>query len=920
MIGFSEYLRASSLILSLFFAGVAAAQQAYTPRWSSYVGGPNFSDKVSAAAIGQDASCFIGGTLEEGLIITNNSGDTFAPPSWGSDAFVAKVNGSGGFQWATLFGDAPDGETRGVALGADEAVIAVGRLSPSSSFAGTNAFAAALNPTDGSVTWSVLLGDALAGTNDCFNAVATDASGNIYAVGYTIQTNLGFNVPGYAVSNRTYGLQYKGNTDAIVVKLSPSGTTLWRHYLGGVNEDRATAVAVTSDGAVYVGGQTMSSNWVTLAAGTLPSPSNPDGFLVKLTASGAHVWSAFLGGSAGSDAVSALTADASIQAVYVGGRTGSGNFLSTANRLNSYAGGASDGFLVKITDTNTAFRTDWCRFIGSNSTDRVNALALRTDRQVAVGGLLTAGSDPNGFFAFADTDGALLWPTAVGGTNTDEVCAVGTAFETLFTAGTTFSGGWVSGGFCDEWLKYDWGTAESFGFVGKWMLGAGTAPAITNDLQDVSVIEGAPATFRVGASGTETLIYRWTRNGAPVAWPNTNVYTLASAALSNNTDTFACTVSNYWGAAASRTATLTVIAKGTLSVTLAPSEALAQGARWSFNGGATWLTSGTATNLTPGTYTVTFKPVTGWTAPATASNVVVASGVPSALSRSYAAILPEAARAVSGTNVTLTVRAPAGLSTWTLVETLQAGLTPAQITGGGVWNSGARTLTFTGAEATTNTLTYSVICTTSGVYSVTGTVTPQPANIPMAVTGPQQIMEAKLVRTISGQTVTITMLQPTINKSWYVNELLPSGLSATVLSGPAGSWIPEEGMIYWGTYGKGQTLSYEVEGAPGTYTVGGIVSIAGVVEPIFGDSVVTIAGEEIPAPNILSLTPVAGGASYILTFTSVVNQAYAVLTNGVPAASNGWATCLAPVTGTGATTPCEVPAAGPRLFYRVRAE
>ena len=51
MIGFSEYLRASSLILSLFFAGVAAAQQAYTPRWSSYVGGPNFSDKVSAAAI-----------------------------------------------------------------------------------------------------------------------------------------------------------------------------------------------------------------------------------------------------------------------------------------------------------------------------------------------------------------------------------------------------------------------------------------------------------------------------------------------------------------------------------------------------------------------------------------------------------------------------------------------------------------------------------------------------------------------------------------------------------------------------------------------------------------------------------------------------------------------------------------------------
>jgi len=314
---------------------------------------------------------------------------------------------------------------------------------------------------------------------------------------------------------------------------------------------------------------------------------------------------------------------------------------------------------------------------------------------------------------------------------------------------------------------------------------------------------------------------------------------------------------------------------------------------------------------------VDFKPLTGWRAPAS-TNVQLSHAATLSLQAAYTPILPEAERAVAGTNVTLAVRAPAGLVSWTLTESLPPGLTPFAITGGGVWNSSARTLTFSGAEATSNTLAYSVTCATSGLYTVTGALAVPHVSGTTPVAGDTEILNAKLLRTISGTNVTITMLEPTTRKSWYVNEYLPAPLTATVTAGP-GDYIPDDSMIYWGAYGTGQTLAYEASGEPGTYELSGIVSIAGVVEPIFGDSVLVIPGAEIPPPDILAFVPAAPGF-FALTFTSVVDQTYAVLTNAAPG-TNGWATCVAPVTGADGTTQVQVPAPDtqPRLFFRVQS-
>ena len=934
----NKIITAAGLWLFTMVAGVNA-QQSFNPSWSSYVGDDYDWDGTYAVAMDSQTNSYIGGFLGQGTI--HNPSDISAIEPYfaqgARDGFVAKLSGSGALAWYLCLGDEENDCIMGLATFTNGTVYAAGvsdRVDIDDD--GTDALISSVAGSTGQVNWTVTLGN-LNGTNG-FDAVAVDANGYAYAVGYTTYTNLANTVPGYQVNGTTYGRQLKGNTDAFVVKFSPSGSIVWTHYLGGTNADIATAIAVAADGSVYVGGQTRSPGWASIPSGT-PGPNNPDGFLVKLTTGGAHVWSTFLGGS-GADAVSAIKKDPASSALYLGGSTASSDFLSGATSLNS-RGGGTDGFVVKLTDTGATFQTNWCRFFGGSAADLVTSLTLQPSGAVMAGGTTASGSwltqagastfggVQDGFLSLLSSSGAVVWSSYVGGARNDELRALASVSTTVLSVGSTFSPNWVNNGFWTGWSKDtdfdglpDNNADLSFGFVAKWSSDPGIPPTVTGEPADVTVHEGASATFNVTATGYSPLTYKWLRNGLPVTGLNSNAYVIASVARTNNNDTYACLVSNYFGTATSQAAKLTVISNGTLTVTLSPAAAVAQGARWSLDSGATWLASGSGTNLWPGTFTVTFANITGWTAPATLASVQVAAGATVSTSGVYTAVLPSAARSVTGTNVTVVVRAPAGLAAWALVETLAAGLTPTSYTSGGAWNSGAHTLTFTGAEATTNTLSYTVSCITSGVYTVTGTVTPQPANVPVAVTGDSQIIKANLIRTVSGTSVTITVHQLLNNRNWYVTESLPAGLTPSNITGPGSYWDPDFLELGWSKHGAGETLTYVVTGAPGTYILSGSGNVTGSDETIFGNTVLIIPGAQppdIPPPDILSFMPVAGGNAYSLTFTSVVNQAYMILTNATLHATNAWANCLL-VTGQNGTTLQQVPMNGPRLFYRVRVQ
>ena len=129
--------------------------------------------------------------------------------------------------------------------------------------------------------WNTFLGDS---AYDHGNAIAVDASGNIYVAGVSAST-WGNPVNAYSASN-----------DAFVAKLSPSGALLWNTFLGGSAADYAYGVTVDANGNLYVTGS---------SADTWGSPLNAysagdDAFVARLNSSdGQLTWNTFLGSSAG---------------------------------------------------------------------------------------------------------------------------------------------------------------------------------------------------------------------------------------------------------------------------------------------------------------------------------------------------------------------------------------------------------------------------------------------------------------------------------------------------------------------------------------------------------------------------------------------------------------------------------------------
>jgi uncharacterized protein (TIGR03437 family) len=113
-------------------------------------------------------------------------------------------------------------------------------------------------------------------------ALASDSLGNVYATGWTASQDL-------PVTQGSYQAQPLGcsSSCAFVAKVSRDGKLLWSTYLGGTGSEQGVAIAVGSDGSVYVAGNSSSSNF------------SGGGFVVKLDATGSKLlYSTFIGGSA----------------------------------------------------------------------------------------------------------------------------------------------------------------------------------------------------------------------------------------------------------------------------------------------------------------------------------------------------------------------------------------------------------------------------------------------------------------------------------------------------------------------------------------------------------------------------------------------------------------------------------------------
>ncbi|CRI62969.1 exported hypothetical protein [Thiocapsa sp. KS1] len=82
------------------------------------------------------------------------------------------------------------------------------------------------------------------------------------------------------------------------------------------------------------------------------------------------------------------------------------------------------------------------------------------------------------------------------------------------------------------------------------------APSITTQPSDLSVVEGAPATFSVTAAGNAPLVYQWSRDGVPISGATSATYTIPVTTRADNGARFVVTIANSAGSVASRAALL----------------------------------------------------------------------------------------------------------------------------------------------------------------------------------------------------------------------------------------------------------------------------------------------------------------------------------------------------------------------------
>ena len=253
--------------------------------YSTYFGGSTPSSgetKGGGIAVDINSNVYItGGTNFTDMPVLNASQGTVAG---GLDAFVAKLNPAAtvGTQllYSTYLGGAT-GDDIGYGIAADSSsAYVVGSTSStdfpaagtgsfqSSNGGGVDAFLAKLaNPvttgtTPGSVTlsYSTYLGGA--GT-DVGLGVGVDTNQGARIVGWTDSAN-------FPVLNNPVQSGFGGMTDAFVARIDTTATTStapghYTTFLGGAGKDYGTGIAVDSQGAVYVTGETASANFLTEA-------------------------------------------------------------------------------------------------------------------------------------------------------------------------------------------------------------------------------------------------------------------------------------------------------------------------------------------------------------------------------------------------------------------------------------------------------------------------------------------------------------------------------------------------------------------------------------------------------------------------------------------------------------------------------
>jgi hypothetical protein len=236
-------------------SSIVQSQQAVSLLYSGFLGG-SLNDGGYGIAVDSSGNAYVTGYTHSSNFPAVVGPDTTFIGN--GDAFVAKVNPSGtALVYAGFLGGSYYDVGRGIAVDSSGNAYVTGGtdssdfpavVGPDTTFNGgfRDAFVAKVNPSGTALVYAGFLGGS---SSDAGYGIAVDAFGNAYVTGYTASADFPAVVGPDTI--------YKGNGDAFVAKVNPSGTALvYAGFLGGSGNDRGYGIAVDASGNAYVTGET----------------------------------------------------------------------------------------------------------------------------------------------------------------------------------------------------------------------------------------------------------------------------------------------------------------------------------------------------------------------------------------------------------------------------------------------------------------------------------------------------------------------------------------------------------------------------------------------------------------------------------------------------------------------------------------
>lgn len=380
--------------------------------YATFYGGAD-SDTGEDIAVDASGNAYItGGTLSTDLLLSNAYQGSAPSAPDKLDAFVVKLNPSGSdIVYATYLGSTLRAESAlAIAITSDGKACVTGFAdnnfnasdfpTTSGRFQGNgfglfngdrgfDVFVTVLTPGGDNLVYSTFF--AGRGEDRAFG-IGVDSANKIYITGKT-QSN---NFPTKNAFQNSIGSN--DVNDAFIAKFDPTETgnssLIYSSYLGGTGGETGNDIAVTPAGIAFFGGVTGSFNFPTRSSSSLAPLQTAqggvnDGFIAKVSPSGALIYSTYFGGN-NLDEVNGVAVD-SAERVYVTGETvSSAATFPLKNAFKSNRSGSSEAFVAKLNADGTALF--YSSFLGAGGTNAEgHGIAVDGGGSAYVTGLTTTG-------------------------------------------------------------------------------------------------------------------------------------------------------------------------------------------------------------------------------------------------------------------------------------------------------------------------------------------------------------------------------------------------------------------------------------------------------------------------------------------------------------------------------------------------